>query len=55
MHAHSPGPAQMEGALIEVKFGVLRAQMLSHVCMHVRILGHLCIFVISLCYFGTVR
>ncbi len=38
----------MDAAVIEINFGVLRAQMLSHVCMHVRILGHLCIFVIYL-------
>jgi len=38
----------MDGAVIETQFDVFKAQMLSHVCMHVCIFGHLCIFVISL-------
>ncbi len=38
----------MDVAVIDVKIGVLRGHVLSRMCMHVRILGHLCIFVISL-------
>ncbi len=33
----------MDADLIDLKFGVLRAHMLSHICMHVRTLGRLCI------------